>query len=242
MSAIGKLIYFPEIDARNRFVPFPQVLPRTQGVEIVGIVRDAKYDNLREPPQRMAYLPMSQSTRGLGQIHIRTAGDPNPVAAAIPAIVRDVDQSLKVRTIRTLDAEIDRTLGQERLITSLLGFFGTLALLLACVGLYGVMAFAVAGRTSEIGIRMALGAERTGVLAMILRETLMLVVIGVALGIPAALASTHLLASVLFGVTPNDPATIAGTTLLMLAVAACAGFIPARRAAAVDPMVALRCE
>jgi len=239
---IGRLIYFPEIDAQNRYVPFPQVLPRDKGFEIVGMIRDAKYDNLREKAWRMAYMPMQDVGMGLGTLVVRTSGDPTAVATVMPSVVREVDQSLKVRSVKTLQAEIDRTLGEERMITQLLGFFGILALVLACVGLYGVMAFAVTSRTSEIGIRMALGAARADVVSMVLREVLGLVAIGAVLGIAAAIMSTRLLERLLFGVAPTDPLTIGATTLLMLAVAALAGAIPARRAAAVDPLVALRYE
>jgi predicted permease len=238
---IGRRVWFPEVDAQNRFVPFPQVLPQGRGFEIIGLVRNAKYDNLRDQPSRLAYLPMDAGA-GLGIMHVRTAGDPAAVAAAIPSVVRGEDATVRVRSIQTLDAEIDRTLGEERMITQLLGFFGILALVLASVGLYGVMAFAVTSRTAEIGIRMALGAARADVVTMVLRETLVLVGIGAILGIAAAAASTRLLERLLFGVTPTDPLTIAGTTLLMLAVAALAAAIPAKRAAAVDPLVALRYE
>jgi predicted permease len=238
---IGRLIYFPEIDSKNRYVPFPPVLPRAQAFEIVGVVRDAKYDNLREVAPRMTFMPLRDGL-GIGSMHVRTSIEPSAIIAAIPAVLREVDQTLKVRGVTTLEAEIDRTLGEERLVTQLLGFFGILALGLACVGLYGVMAFAVTLRTGEIGIRMALGAQRSTVVAMVLRETLVLVAIGAALGIAAAAASTRMLERLLFGVTPTDPITIAGTTLLMLMVAALASAIPAKRAAAVDPLVALRYE
>jgi len=122
------------------------------------------------------------------------------------------------------------------------GFFGVLALLLASIGLYGLMAYTVTRRTSEIGIRMALGAQRRNVLWLVLRETLVLVLFGVAIGLPLAFASTRLIASHLFGVTPNDPTTIAMATVLLVIVALLACYLPARRAARVDPMVALRCE
>ena len=133
-------------------------------------------------------------------------------------------------------------MGKERLIAFLSSFFTLIALLLASIGLYGVMAYAVARRTSEIGIRMALGAEHRSILRMVMRETLLLVTIGVAIGVFAALASTRLVSSMLFGLEPTDPVTLVAATGVMLAVAACAGYLPARRASRVDPMVALRYE
>ena len=139
-----------------------------------------------------------------------------------------------------LDADIERTLGRELMMTRLVGFFGVLALLLACIGLYGVMSYTVARRTGEIGVRMALGASQTDVAGMMLRETAALVIGGIALGIPAALATTRMIASLLFGLEPTDPATMGVVTLVMLTVAGLAGLLPARRAAKVDPMIALR--
>ena len=140
-----------------------------------------------------------------------------------------------------LDADIERTtMGRELMMTRLVSFFGLLALLLACVGLYGVMSYTVARRTGEIGLRMALGARQTDVAGMVLRETAGLVIGGIVLGIPAALATTRLIESLLFGLEPTDPITIGVVTLVMLTVAGLAGLLPARRAAKVDPMVALR--
>ena len=163
-------------------------------------------------------------------------------AGSLEAAVATIASRDYRKAITTLEEQIDGTLIQERLVAKLLGFFGLLALVLACVGLYGVMSYAVVRRTSEIGIRMALGARRTDVTSMVLRETLVLVIAGVALGVPAALASTHLLRSLLFGLTPTDPVTIGAMSVLMLAIAVLAGYVPARRAANVDPMVALRYE
>jgi ABC-type antimicrobial peptide transport system permease subunit len=147
-----------------------------------------------------------------------------------------------LRSARTLEDQVNRTLTDERLIAKLLSFFGALALLLACVGLYGLMSYAVVRRTREIGIRMALGAQRAAMLRMVLRETMLLVGIGIALGVPVALAATRLVEKYLFGLKPTDPATIMMAALLMLAVALLAGYLPARRASRTDPTVALRYE
>ena len=144
--------------------------------------------------------------------------------------------------MKTLSEQVDDSLQQERTISQLSSFFGLLALTLASVGLYGVMAYMVARRTSEMGIRMALGARSSHVLWMMLREALFLVLVGIAIGIPAAIGAGHLISSLLFGLTPSDPVTIALATLLLVAVAVLAGYLPARRASRVDPMEALRYE
>ncbi len=241
-SPIGKNIYFPKVDSQGRYIPFGLRLDKEQGVQIVGVIQDAKYDNLRDPTPRMVYLPVAQGAGFAESIEVRTADDPNALAPRIHQVLKQVNKSIVLRSMKTLEEQIDGTLLQERLVAKLLGFFGLLALALACVGLYGVMSYAVVRRTSEIGIRMALGAQRTDVMSMVLRETLVLVIAGVALGVPAALASTHLLRSLLFGLTPTDPVTIGAMSVLMLGIAALAGYLPARRAARVDPMVALRHE
>src|SRR5439155_15745844 len=143
---------------------------------------------------------------------------------------------------KTQTGQIDEMLVQERMFAKLTSAFGLLALVLACVGLYGIMAYAVVRRTNEIGIRMALGAERRLILTMVMREVALLVAAGTAIGVPMAIAATRLVASALFGISPTDPATLATATVIMLAVAAGAGYLPARRASRVDPMVALRYE
>jgi len=142
----------------------------------------------------------------------------------------------------TLSEAVDRSLGQEKLLAKLASFFGALALLLASVGLYGVMAYSVARRTNEIGIRMALGAQPSAVLGMVLRESVLVVGLGLMAGIPAALACGRYVSSQLFGLAPNDPATIASASAVLLAVALVASFLPARRAAMLDPLAALREE
>jgi ABC-type antimicrobial peptide transport system permease subunit len=156
--------------------------------------------------------------------------------------VNAVNPNVAVRQVTTLEDDINATLGSERLMTKLLGLFGTMALLLAGVGLYGVMAYTVTRRTKEIGIRMALGARRRELVSLVLQDTLRLAVLGVAVGIPAALSTTHLLNSLLFGLRPTDLSTIVATALLLLGISALAGALPAQRAASVDPIVALRYE
>jgi ABC-type antimicrobial peptide transport system permease subunit len=173
---------------------------------------------------------------------VRTAGDPTDIVTSVRRVVQSLGQNLPLFEVKTQVEQIDQTLFQERLFAKLSSFFGLLALALACVGLYGIMSYAVARRTNEIGIRMALGAERHNILGMVMRETLIMVALGVAIGIPAALAATRVISSMLYDLKPTDPLTIAVSASVMIAVAASAGYLPARRASRVDPMVALRYE
>jgi ABC-type antimicrobial peptide transport system permease subunit len=164
------------------------------------------------------------------------------MAATLRRELRNVDPNLPVLKIDTVDEQLNDVLVQERLVASLSAFFGALAVLLACVGLNGVISFTVARRTSEMGIRLALGATRGQVLWAVLKESLVLVAAGLVTGVPAALALTRLVASRLFGVGPTDVATIAGAVAVIVALSAVAGLLPAQRAACVDPMLALRCD
>jgi ABC-type antimicrobial peptide transport system permease subunit len=170
----------------------------------------------------------------------RTAGESATLAAAVQREARALDPAMPIFTAETLAAQLDVSLTQERLVAALSSVFGLLSLVLVCIGLYGVMAYDVARRTHEIGIRMALGASARQIAQMALGETLRLVVIGLVVGLGAALAATRWVKSLLFGLQPHDPLTIGLAVLLLLAVAAVAGYLPARRASRVDPMVALR--
>jgi ABC-type antimicrobial peptide transport system permease subunit len=175
-------------------------------------------------------------------LQARTTGESSALISAIRAEVQRIDDTMAMNDVRPLSAFIAASIVQERLMTALMSFFGLLAMLLAAIGLYGVMAYSVSQRTHEIGIRMALGAQRRNVVGLILRETMILVGAGVIIGLSAALASTRLIASWLYGLTPNDPLTMALAGLLLLTVAALAAYLPARRASRVDPMEALRHE
>jgi len=211
-------------------------------IEIVGVVKDAKHRGLREQTPRMFYIPLFQHGTQPNLLALRTEGNPASMIAAVRRVIQEVEPKLPITEVSTLAAHVDASLIQDRLIALLSSFFGVLALLLSCIGLYGVMSYTVSRRTNEIGIRMALGAQPGNVRWMVLRETLLLVLIGVAIGLPAALAVTRLVTSLLFGLTPTDPLAITLATLLLLAVAAVAGYLPARRASRVDPMIALRYE
>jgi predicted permease len=210
--------------------------------EIVGVVGNARLSSLKETMSRTVYYPAFTALLANQRLCVRAAGDTAALIAAIRNEVRRLDPNLPVYGIKTFADQIDESISRERLIALLSSFFGLFALLLAGLGLYGVMAYAVARRMREIGIRMALGAQAGNVLWLVLRETLLLVSIGIAIGLPVALAATRLTKGMLFGLTATDPLTIALATLVMIAIAAMAGYLPARRAAQVDPMVALRQE
>jgi ABC-type antimicrobial peptide transport system permease subunit len=172
----------------------------------------------------------------------RSAADPTRIIAAVRQAAREIDANLPLFNIKTLATQVDETLVQERLIGTVSSFFGLLSLLLAAIGLYGILAYSVNQRTHEIGIRMALGAQRSAVLRMMLKQGMTLVLIGLVLGLAASFAATRIVASYLFGITPTDPVTFISAPLLMLIVALLACFVPARRATKVDPLVALRYE
>jgi predicted permease len=215
------------------------------GFEIVGIVEDAKYGSAREAAEPIFFLSAYQMESILpyvGEIEVRAAGDPASLTAEVRGAIQQIDSNLPVADVTTLTQQVNDSLGQQRAFSGLTGFFGILGLVLACVGLYGTMAYNVARRTNEMGIRMALGAQRNQVLWTVLRQTLLLIGIGIALGVPVALAAARLIASQLYGIRPSDPTTIAVAVLVRAGVGLIAGYVPARRATRVDPMVALRYE
>ncbi len=217
----------------------------TKSIEIVGISADAKYNSIREDPPATLYLPYLQShEEGVGPItfELKTAASMASIVTEVRQAVRSVDKDLPLLDIRSQTQQIDATLTQERVFASLTAAFGILALILASIGIYGIMAYTVSQRTNEIGIRMALGARAGQVLSMVLRETSLLACIGVCAGIAAAYGLTRLIASMLYGLNPTDPLTFAGAALLLLVVAMIAGLTPARGAGRVDPMQALRHE
>ena len=209
------------------------------GWEIIGVVSDAKYQDLRSPIDPTMYVP---SSGGNTSFEVRTGMNPAAVAASIRSVVSQMDSNLPVFNVHTQAELIDQLLFQERMIAKLSGFFGLLALVLACIGLYGLLSYEVSRRTREIGIRMALGAERRGVLKLVVGQGIVLAIIGAVLGIAVSLGVTRYLGSMLYDIHANDPATIVGVVILLTLVAIAACYIPARRAMRVDPMVALRYE
>ncbi|HEY8224365.1 MAG TPA: ABC transporter permease [Pyrinomonadaceae bacterium] len=216
--------------------------PNNEFIEVVGVVKDAKYGTLTEETRPMAYYPYEQRPQPLSNLVMRIKGQPDQVIPNVRQAIKQVNPNVPIDDVVTLSEHIGRSLVQQKLIARLASFFGVLALLLACIGLYGLMSYAVARRTNEIGIRMALGARSTNVLWLILREAMTLVLIGLALGLVASLVTSKTAKTLLFGLKPNDPLTIAMASVLLLAVAVFAGYLPARRAARVDPMTALREE
>jgi predicted permease len=236
--------FFGEGNAIGRRFSLGSKLDPAKEFEIVGVVENAKYADLRSDP-RMLYIPVAQEERGgLGRMffEVRTAADPSAFVGAIRSAIREIDASLALEGVKTQTQQMDEAATEERMFAELCGFFSLLALGLAAIGLYGLMAYSVGRRTNEIGIRMALGAQRKQVFLMVLRQSVGLVALGVVAGLVAAVATTRLIASELFGLKPTDPLTLAFATFFMLAVAALAAYLPARRATKVDPMVALRYE
>ena len=211
--------------------------------EIVGFVGDTKYADLREEYRPIVYYAAAQDEgAGAGATFlIRSRLPQGEIAASVKRVLNEINPAITV-DFEGLKPLIDATVLRERLIATLSGFFGLLALLLACIGVYGILSYGVASRTTELGIRMALGAQRGDVFWLILREALWLVIIGVAVGLPLIFAVTRLAATLLFDLSPTDPVSLAAAALLMLGVAMLAGYLPSRRATRVDPMIALRCE
>jgi putative ABC transport system permease protein len=234
---IGKRIYFGSAtpDTSTRYIT------------IIGVVGHAAHEGLDAEPRIQVYYSMLQPAAvggGIGgaNVVVRTAGDPKQYVASVRAAIHDVDRDLPMARITTIDELLAASMGQRRLSTILLGTFAGLALLLASLGIYGVMSFAVAQRTREIGVRVALGATRDNVLGLVLRQGATLTIAGAALGLAGAFALTRLIAAQLYAVKPTDPATFALVTLLLLAVALAATLVPAMRATRVDPIIALREE
>src|SRR5262245_6014040 len=222
-------------------------------IEIVGVARDSRYLRPRRDIPAIAYLPFPQASLGMTTFTVRTAGDPTQMTAAIRAAMREVDKDLPLFGVKTQTEQMDQSLAQERFFPKLTSFFGLLALLLASIGLYGVMSYAVAQRTHEIGIRMTLGATRENILRRVVGQGMLLAGAGVVIGSAAAFALTRLITSTatyeltrfisgfLYGVRATDPLTFVSVALLLLLVTLLACYLPARRATRVDPMVALRC-
>jgi predicted permease len=247
--------FFPNDEALGKRITF-RFNKRT--VEIIGVVADAKYESQRKNVTPLLYTPWRQEGEVIGKMHfaLRTVGEPTALAAAVQQVVRELDGNLPVTEVSSQTARSQATLGQERLSARLLSFFGALALLLAAIGLSGVLAYSVSQRTNEIGIRMALGAQTANVLRMVIWQGMKLVLLGLTVGAAAGYGLKRLLAGQsfgpgtwqarmaeqLYGVSVTDPLTVIAVALLLIVVALVACWIPARRATKVDPMVALRCE
>lgn len=242
-----KVVIVSESLANSAFPNENPIGHRLGAATVVGVVKDSLYSGARDQPRPLLYHPLFQHGRdqeyrwGFVSFELRY-GSLSNLLDQVRREVAAVDPNLPVFRAKTLVAQAEQSLMKERLLATLSSFFGALALLLACIGLYGLMAYAVARRTAEIGIRLALGARRDHIMWLVLRETVWLTLAGIAAGVPLALGAAGYAKSLLFGISAADPLTIALTGALLLTVGALAGYIPARRALRVDPMVALRYE
>jgi predicted permease len=217
--------------------------PKSDWVQIVGICADTKYANLRDDPPPQFFMPYVQQPKVGGMVYqVRTRMEPAALVPALRKVVQSIDPDLPMIDVRTQREQINATMQVERALAALTAGFGVLALLLACVGIYGVMAYNVAQRTNEIGIRLALGARPAQLRGMILRESAGVAIVGIVAGVGAALVLTRVVKSMLYGIQPHDPITFSAGVLVLMAVAMAASWVPARRAAAVQPMEALRHE
>jgi predicted permease len=235
--------YFKDGNALGRHIGMGGEPGTRLDIEIVGVVRDTKYESMREEIPVEVYRPSHQMPFVIGMMaYVRTARQPEQTFLRIRQVVNHLDSNLPVSGMKTLEKQQEESLITERLVATLSTGFGILATLLAAIGLYGVMAYIVAQRTREIGVRMALGAASTDVIWLVIKDALLLAGIGIAIGLPAAYALTRFAKSQLYGIEPNDALTIALATAGIALVTTLSGYIPARRATLVDPMLALRWE
>jgi predicted permease len=229
--------YWPGQDALGKHVKFS-----TESYEVVGVVANSKFRKLQEPEAPFLYLSTTWNYTPQMVIQARTASDPMVLAAALRQTVQRIDPKLPMYAVMTLDEATDGAAFQQELSAWLLGAFGVLALVLACVGVYGSMAYAVSRRTRELGVRMALGASRSGILLLILKNGMRITAAGLAVGTLLAIAAGRVLSNLLFQVRPIDPVVFSGVFVVLVCVSLLAGYVPARRAARLDPLEALRCE
>jgi predicted permease len=230
--------YFPGVNPVGQ--RFGTSVETSGDLEIVGVVGDVKYNSVRDPAPPTMYTPYLQGRVVAAAMAVRTAADPATVTGAIRNAVREVDANLPMIDVSTQIEQIERRFQQEKVFAQAYTLFGVLALLLAAIGLFGLMSYSVSRRTNEIGIRMALGAQRQDVLRLVMRESMLLVTIGAVIGVGVALFASRFVATLLYGLAGTDPLSVAIATIVMIGVSALAGFLPARRASRVDPMVALR--
>jgi ABC-type antimicrobial peptide transport system permease subunit len=232
---------FPNGHALGRRFGY-SVMENSRDIEIVGIVRDARYASVREAPPPTMYVPFAQAIPVRVVFDVRTAGDPAAFIPSIREAVRRVQPDLPLTNVSTQTEQIEGRLEQERQLAQIYAAFAALALVVASVGLFGLISYSVTRRTKEMGIRVAIGAARKDVLWLVMRDSLILIAAGIALGLAGAIAARDLVASLLYGVTATDAVAFFVAIAVMVGVSALAGYLPARRAARVDPMVALRYE
>jgi predicted permease len=211
-------------------------------VEIVGVVKNAKYVVLQESPEAAVFFPYAQHAQYLFNFEVRYTGDQARIIPAVRDAIAGVKPNIPISYVSSLSEQVDDSTASQRLIARLSAFFGLLAAMMVCIGIYGLLSYAVARRTSEIGVRMALGARRSNVLWLILREILLLVACGIVIGIPVALEGNRLVVKLLYGLTPADPVSLIAAVAMLIAIALLAAYLPARKASLTEPTVALRCE
>jgi putative ABC transport system permease protein len=242
---------WPNEDALGKRITFELSAKTSRWLTVVGVVKNARQNEWGSSPYIEVYLPYLQNRDYLEDPHshfsyltlvVRTNGDPASVAAAIESEVWALDKNVTVSQVQTMERVVADSTAQPRFHLVLLGAFAAVALALAAVGIYGVLSYSVSCRTHEIGIRMALGAKASDVLRLVTAQGLVLAVAGAAAGLAGAVPLAHLMSSLLYGVRPSDPPTLAVVSSVLIGVALLASYIPARRAAKVDPIVALRCE
>jgi len=232
--------FFPGVDPIGKRINLGTVQENDWN-QVVGVVDDVKYNGLAEEVQPAIYQPAAQTASwGMSLIVKTDLPEPLSLTPAIREQVKQIDLQLPIANIKTLDDRIEVAMGESRFRTTLIALFAVVALVLACVGVYGVISYSVSRRTHEIGVRVALGAQQTDVLKMVLRQGLVFAFVGVALGLAGASALTKLISTLLFRVSANDPVTFVSVAAVIVAVAFIACYIPARRATKVDPLVALR--
>jgi predicted permease len=232
--------YFPNTNPVGQ--RFGSSIETTNQLEVVGVLKDVKYNEVREPAPPTMYVPYPQTRLGNAVFEVRTAGAPAGVMNSIREVGRQIDANLPLTDVSTQIEQVERRFAQEKLFAQAYTLFGALALLIASIGLFGLMSYSVSRRTNEIGIRMALGAQRQDVLRLVMRESMILVALGVTAGVVIAISASSLVATLLFGLPARDPGTLVTAVVVMVAVSALAGYLPARRASRVDPMVALHYE
>jgi putative ABC transport system permease protein len=234
--------YFPNEDPVGKRFTFGGGGPNARWITIVGVVRDTKRQGIDQPVRIESWMPLAQMPSGSMDVVLRTTGAPLALSNAVREAVWSLDRDLPIPGIQTIEQILSERVAQRRLNMLLLGLFAMVALILAAVGIYGVMNYAVTQRTNEIGVRIALGAQSGDVIGLVLKQGMALTLVGVAIGLIATFAMTRLMTSLLFGVSATDPITFAAIAALLIGVALLACWIPARRATKVDPMVALRYE
>ena len=211
-------------------------------IEIIGVVKNAKYVGLNERPRMAAYIPYTQQMQSFSNFSVRYSGGKAPVIAAVREAIAEINPNILIGNVYSLEDQVAGSIATQRLIAKLSAFFGLLAVFLSCIGIYGLMSYSVIRRTNEIGIRLALGAQTRTLLWMILRESVLLLALGLAVGLPIAYTSTGILTKLLYQLSPTDPITFFASAAIVAVMTVVAAWLPARRATKVDPMVALRCD